>query len=168
MVIVVTVIGFTVLMGWKLGVIEAVIFVLVVGMSVDYVVHLAEAYLASGENNRVDSARRMLGIVGSSIVSGAVSTGSGVFVLFFANVVVFFKFGTTIFWLVFMSISFSIFAFTATISMIGPEDDFGNVYICLMRCWGICPHGCGRVDDHDDTTSKHQTQTGGGGSVELR
>ena len=37
--------GFTVLVGWKLGILESIIYVMVVGMSVDYVVHLGEAYL---------------------------------------------------------------------------------------------------------------------------
>ncbi len=77
-VIVVMVIGFTVMMGWKLGMIESIIFVMVVGMSVDYTVHISEAYLASGERTRRKRAKRMLGIVGGSVLSGALSTLLGI------------------------------------------------------------------------------------------
>merc|ERR1712083_1295553 len=91
--IVMCVIGFTVANGWKLGVIEAVIYVMVVGMSVDYVVHLSEAYLASGKEKREDRTRRMLGIVGSAVLSGALSTMIGIFWLLFATIMIFLKFG---------------------------------------------------------------------------
>eukprot|EP00494_Astrolonche_serrata_P020999 UN21231 len=46
--------GFTVMMGWKLGILESIIYVMVVGMSVDYVVHLGEAYLEAAEEAHGD------------------------------------------------------------------------------------------------------------------
>lgn len=114
--IVMCVVGFTVANGWKLGVIEAVIYVMVVGMSVDYVVHLSEAYLASGKEKREDRTRRMLGIVGSAVLSGAISTMVGIFWLLFATIVIFLKFGSFIFFLIACSVGFSLISFAAAMS----------------------------------------------------
>merc|ERR1719471_2723159 len=132
--IVMCVVGFTVANGWKLGVIEAVIYVMVVGMSVDYVVHLSEAYLASGKVKREDRTRRMLGIVGSAVLSGAISTMVGIFWLLFATVVIFLKFGSFIFFLIACSCAFSLISFTAAMSAIGPEGDEGDIWVIYKRC----------------------------------
>ena len=133
--IVICVMGFTTLNGWKLGIIEAIIYVMVVGMSVDYVVHLSEAYLASGKYYREERTRRMLGIVGVSVLSGAISTLIGIFWLFFAFIVMFFKFGAFIFFLISTSLILSLISFTAGISLFGPEGTSGNIILCAKRCW---------------------------------
>ncbi len=134
-VIVICVMGFATMNGWKLGVIEAVIYVMVVGMSVDYVVHLSEAYLASNKYLRKDRTRRMLGIVGSSVLSGAISTLIGIFWLFLAVNFIFFKFGAFIFFLICASCGFSLFAFTATMTLVGPQGNAGDIILCAKRCW---------------------------------
>ena len=131
--IVVCIMGFTTLNGWKLGIIEAIIYVMVVGMSVDYVVHLSEAYLASGKHWRHDRTRGMLGIVGGSVLSGAVSTLIGIFWLFFATIVVFYKFGSFIFFLIAVSLTFSLVSFSAAMSAIGPEGTSGDVIVCFHK-----------------------------------
>jgi len=128
------VIGFTVANGWKLGVIEAVIYVMVVGMSVDYVVHLSEAYLASGKQTREDRTMRMLGIVGSAVLSGALSTMIGIFWLLFATIIIFLKFGSFIFFLVAVSCLFSLVSFTAAMSAVGPEGDKGDIRMLYLNC----------------------------------
>merc|ERR1712157_495040 len=147
--------AFTVMCGWKLGVIEAIIYVMVVGMSVDYVVHLSEAYLASGEEQRFFRSRRMLRIVGSSILSGAISTLLGIFWLFFATNYVFFKFGAFIFFLVFCSCGMSLVAFTAAMTMIGPEGKNGNIYVCYKRCVGRCKGE--KLDNYKETGNVQQS-----------
>lgn len=136
--IVMCVIGFTVANGWKLGVIEAIIYVMVVGMSVDYVVHLSEAYLASGKEKRVDRTRRMLGIVGSAVLSGALSTMIGIFWLLFATIMIFLKFGAFIFFLIACSCVFSLVSFTAAMSAIGPEGDKGDIRVLYRKCRRLC------------------------------
>ena len=136
--IVMCVIGFTVANGWKLGVIEAIIYVMVVGMSVDYVVHLSEAYLASGKEKRVDRSRRMLGIVGSAVLSGAMSTMIGIFWLLFATIMIFLKFGAFIFFLIACSCFFSLVSFSAAMSAFGPEGEKGNIRAIYRKCKRRC------------------------------
>ena len=131
--IVTCVIGFTVIMQWKLGVIEAIIFVMVVGMSVDYVVHLSEAYLHSNKNTRFNRSKRMLGIVGGSVLSGALSTIIGIIWLLPAQIDMFNKFGKTILFLIIISCLFALFPFTAILTSIGPQNNDGNVSICIKN-----------------------------------
>jgi len=136
--LVIDVMGFTVMQGYKLGVVEAVIYIMVVGMSVDYVVHLAEAYLHSGEVLRVHAARRMLGIVGISVISGAVSTCGGIMFLIFSYNQFFYKFGLNIFFLMVMASLYAIVGFTAAMASFGPEGPQGNTTICYYWCLSLC------------------------------
>ena len=78
-----------VLMGWELGVPESVATVIVIGFSVDYVVHLAAHYVHSPLYEREAKATEAISDMGISIFSGAVTTlGSGIF-LFFGTLVFF-------------------------------------------------------------------------------
>jgi len=124
--LVLMVMGFTVMQDWKLGMLEAVIYVMVVGMSVDYVVHLAEAYLESKKLRRSERVSEMLETRAFSVLSGAVSTAGGIFWLLFAYVLMFVKFSTIMFFLVCASLIYSVIFFAAVLDMIGPEYEFGN------------------------------------------
>ena len=73
--------------GWQ--VFESVNLSLVVGLAVDYVVHLAEGYHAAPARDRLGRTHHMLEQVGVSILSGALTTlGASMFM--FAAVMVFF------------------------------------------------------------------------------
>ena len=72
--IVICVLGFTVAAGWKLGITETINLVMVPGLSVDYVAHLAEAYTESHAARRLPRVRSMIMEVGVSVISGAIST----------------------------------------------------------------------------------------------
>jgi len=61
---------------WKLGMLEAIIFVMVIGMSVDYVVHMSDAYLQSVHTDRAGRSRFMLGKMGMSIEWCCYNSGS--------------------------------------------------------------------------------------------
>ena len=72
---------------------ESVNLVLLVGLSVDYVVHLAEAYSRSTRRDRKGRVQGMLAEVGISVLSGAVTTlGSSIFLLA-AKILFFVQFG---------------------------------------------------------------------------
>jgi len=81
--IVASVMAFAVWNNWRLGMLEAIIFVMIIGMSVDYVVHMADAYLEAVHNTRDLRTRFMLGKMGISVVSGAITTlGASTFMCF--------------------------------------------------------------------------------------
>ena len=55
--VVVSVVAIIVLKGWQLGVSECTCIVIIIGFSVDYVVHLGSDYMHSRLESRVDKMR---------------------------------------------------------------------------------------------------------------
>merc|ERR1711865_1124458 len=74
--------AFGVFCSWKIGLIEAIIYVMVIGLAVDYVVHLADAFLECPAQDRVERARFMVTKMGGSIMSGALTSfGVSIFMM---------------------------------------------------------------------------------------
>ena len=87
--IVMCVVAVMVLQDWQLGVSESIAMVIIIGFSVDYVVHLAAHYVNCTEKSRYGRATDSISAMGVSIFSGAVTTfGSGVFL--FGGKIIFF------------------------------------------------------------------------------
>ena len=87
--IVLCVIAVMVLQGWQLGVSESIAMVIIIGFSVDYVVHLAAHYVHSTETSRFARSKESVSTMGVSVFSGAITTlGSGVFL--FGGTIIFF------------------------------------------------------------------------------
>ena len=66
---IVSVIGLTTMMGWQLGTIQAILFSILAGFSVDYVVHLAHSY-ANYSGTREERIRKAFAEMGSPVLSG--------------------------------------------------------------------------------------------------
>jgi len=113
--------AFTVVSGNKLGIVESILFIMVVGLSVDYCVHLADAYLESEHATREERTRSMLYVMGVSVLSGAISTLGASFFLLFAYIKFMSGFGNYIFFIIFQSIIFSLLPFTAALDLFGPQ-----------------------------------------------
>jgi len=124
------------LLGWKFGVSECVSIVIIIGFSVDYVVHLANAYLESTRNDRAGRLSFALLTMGISVCSGAVTTFSAGFFLVFPEIVFFYKMGLLIMTTVFNSIFWAMCFFTAILAICGPEGDTGDLrkYFKCCRC----------------------------------
>jgi multidrug efflux pump subunit AcrB len=115
------------LLGWELGVLESLNMTLVVGLSVDYVVHLAEGYIELEGGNRLQRTKHTLGHVGISVISGACSTlGASVF-MFPGKIVFFMQFGIFIFVTIGFSTLYSLLFFSTLLALIGPQGDRGSI-----------------------------------------
>ncbi|CAE7042294.1 disp1 [Symbiodinium natans] len=78
-----SVLAFAVCMNWKTSVSEAIIYVMVIGLSVDYVIHLGDAYLECPDESREDRVQFMVTKMGVSVISGAISSaGAAIFMTF--------------------------------------------------------------------------------------
>jgi len=131
--VVMCIVGFTVMNGWKLGILESINFVMVPGLSVDFCAHLAEGYMHSHQKERTGKVTDMLVHVGVSIISGAISTLGATTMLFFTTILFFSKFGIFIFMTILYSMYFSLVFFAAVLCVVGPEGDCGSLS-CLYRC----------------------------------
>ncbi|XP_069117661.1 protein dispatched homolog 1-like [Argopecten irradians] len=123
----VTIMAIIPMVGWKLGVLESLNLSLVVGLSVDYVVHLAEGYHMSIHTDRKSKVRDMLESVGVSISSGAASTlGASIFMLF-AKILFFVQFGIFMFCTIGFSLIYSLGLFSTGLAIVGPQGNFGSL-----------------------------------------
>merc|ERR1719384_664594 len=125
------------LAGWKLGVAESVAVVIIIGFSVDYVVHLANAYLESLASERLPRLSFSLMTMGISVVSGAITTFGAGFFLIFPPVIFFYKMGLLMISTVAISIIWAMCFFTSIIALWGPQGDAGD----LKKYFKCCP-GC--------------------------
>lgn len=123
-------------MGWDLGVGEALAGVIVIGLSVDYVVHLAHIYCeASKQGHQTRDARATFAVrnMGSTIFVGAVTTVGSGFVMFFCYFTFFHKMATLICVTIMYSFLFAMGLFTGLLWLIGPQGTGGD--ICCCRAW---------------------------------
>jgi predicted RND superfamily exporter protein len=81
------------MLGWTLGTNEAILMSILAGFSVDYVVHLAHAYVESEGLNNVDRIKGAFGDMGTSVFSGMLTSVIASVPLFFCTLTFFAKFG---------------------------------------------------------------------------
>lgn len=91
--VVCTLLGFMVVLGWELGTIESLCATILVGLSVDYVVHLANSYIESHSVDRAGRVKDMIVEMGITVVGGAITSVGASAVLLLCKIQFFFKFG---------------------------------------------------------------------------
>ncbi|CAD5113766.1 DgyrCDS2935 [Dimorphilus gyrociliatus] len=138
----VCVIGVLPIAGWKLGLLESLNLVLVVGLAVDYIVHLAEGYSRSVHRLRKDRVRDMLTEVGVSVLSGATTTLGASFFLLLAEILFFVEFGAFMFATIGFSILWALGFFSTVLGILGPQNDVGSLKPIYRWLSSKCP--CGR------------------------
>jgi predicted RND superfamily exporter protein len=116
--------------------IEAMNMCMVVGLSVDYVVHLAEGYTLSLHTDRLSRVRDMLDLMGVSVFFGACTTLGASLFMFFTVLSFFSQFGTFLFSTIGFSLVFSMGLFVTLLGIIGPEGNTGNVLAFFRRVCG--------------------------------
>ena len=130
--------GLMSLLDWQFGVSESVCVVIIIGFSVDYVVHLANAYLECSFNTREERSSYALLTMGISIVSGATTTiGTAAFLLI-PQIVFFEKMGILIISTVLFSIFWAMTFFVALLVTVGPQHRTGNINVKKFRNFCVC------------------------------
>lgn len=105
----------------QLGVSESIAIVILIGFSVDYVVHFSHAYIHSEYESRNDKMKQSYREMGVSILSGCITTfGCGAF-LFGGTISFFYKFAFIIAVTVLTSIVVAVFTFGAACHAFGPQ-----------------------------------------------
>lgn len=141
------ILGLIPILGWSLGVFESLNLTLVVGLAVDYVVHLADGYMELEGEDRVARVKYTLGHVGISVFSGACTTlGSSIFMLA-AKIIFFQQFGIFIFCTIGLSILYSLLLFTTVLALIGPEGEVGSL---RPLWWLLKDYIRGKTKNHTD------------------
>ena len=106
---------------------ESINLTLVVGLSVDYVVHLAEGYSRSAHTDRRGRLHDTLVQLGISVLSGACTTMGGSAFLLLAEIMLFMQFGVFMFATILFSVVFALGFFTTMLGIIGPQGNRGSI-----------------------------------------
>jgi len=121
-------------MDYDLGIGEAIAGVIVIGYSVDYVLHLAHIYKTAGSigmKTRDERASFAIQNMGSTVFAGAITTaGSGAF-MFLCVVTFFWKMALLICTTIIYSFLFSLLFFMGLCFLAGPEGTCGD--ICCFK-----------------------------------
>jgi len=121
-------------MNWDLGIGEAIAGVIVIGYSVDYVVHLAHSYCEAkkhGFETRDERCVFAIQNMGSTVFMGAVTTAGAGSIMFLCFLYFFVKMATLICVTILFSFLFSLGFFMSVVWLIGPEGTFGDI-TCLQ------------------------------------
>jgi hypothetical protein len=116
--------------------------IVVVGMAVDYTVHLMHSYNECGAPSRFEKAQIALTEMGVSVVSGAFTTFVAAIPLLFAQFIFFQRFGSFIAMITSASIAWAVFYLMTLAMAVGPEGTegsdhlFGDIYLLkyTLRC----------------------------------
>ena len=111
---------------------------MVVGLTVDYVVHLAEGYTLSLHTDRLSRVRDMLDEMAVSVFMGACTTLGASLFMFIAQLSFFFQFGIFMFSTIGVSLFFSMGMIVTLMRLFGPQGDTGNTVVMVKRLHCCC------------------------------
>jgi len=119
--IVVTVLAVFTLSGWTLGIVEAISITILVGLSCDFSLHLAEAYSHSSFHGRGNRGKDAVARVGSPIVAAGITTFLAIIPMLGCTIQVLSKFGAIIPVCIVLSLFYSLHLFTPLLMTFGPS-----------------------------------------------
>merc|ERR1712193_108858 len=117
-----SVLGAMVALGWELGTIESVCLTILAGFSVDYVVHLAHAFVHAEKKERSEKVQSALDEIGVSVLGGMLTSASAAIALMMCQLQFFHKFGVFLILTVSISWIWANVGFMASMAFFGPDD----------------------------------------------
>ena len=129
---------------------------MVVGLSVDYVVHLAEGYHMSKHTDRMTRVQDMLEEVGISVFSGACTTMGAAIFLLFAQIQFLIKFGIFMLSTIGFSLLFSLGCFVTIMGLFGPVGTTGNIKDQLHK---LCPQKMDKLTNYQNQGQNYISKT---------
>ena len=116
-----SVVGSIVLMGWQLGSAESLSMMILTGFAVDYVVHLAHAYMESNAPTRLERTHDAVRDLGISVFWGMLTSVISAAVLASLQLQFFSKFGTFFLLTIIWSYLWSVLFLMPLLATIGPQ-----------------------------------------------
>jgi hypothetical protein len=123
--------------GWTLGFLEAVCFAILIGVSVDFVIHFSHAYVSMpGKVARDVRTKHALIDMGPSILAAAFTTIAGAGVMLFCVITFFTKFAFVLFFAIVQATIGSFIFFLTLTDCIGPEEPTYMADLLVKQCKG--------------------------------
>merc|ERR1712166_1647763 len=146
--IVVSLMANIVWLGWSISVVESICLTILVGLSVDYTIHIANSWRESSERDRLERVKKTLLEIGISILSAALTSVLACLPLLDTQIVFFTKFGVFIALTVVWSALYSFVFYVALLAVMGPRsgrNDFVYTYNTLT-----CKSGKDEEEEDED------------------
>jgi len=121
--------------GWDFGTAESIAVVILIGFSVDYVVHICHAYVESHHRSKMERTRDALSKMAISIVGGAVTTFGDGCMLFFTTFIFFQKFAWIVTSTIFFALIWSLVFFPALLFIVGPQGETGDLKVLAKKIY---------------------------------
>ena len=107
--------------GWTLGIVEAVSITILVGLSVDFILHLAEAFTKSHFHARGDRGEDAVARLGAPVSAAGITTFIAVIPMLGCTVQIMYKFGVIIPVCIVLSLFYSLHMFVPLLMQFGPQ-----------------------------------------------
>ena len=134
------VLGLCYLLGWSLGIRESVAGVIVIGLAVDYTIHLGHMYdharFHAHLDTRDERTAYALRKMGRTVFAGAVTTAGAASLMFACQLTFFVQMACLIVFTIALSISLALGLYVPLLHVIGPEREQGNLWFLWRR---LCP-----------------------------
>lgn len=116
--------------GWELGTAESIAVVIMIGFSVDYVVHLGNAYVECSNVYKLRNQRITYSLftMGISVLSGAITTFTSAFWLIFPVFLFYYKFSILVMTTSVISLLFATLFFMSLLAICGPNTKSGYIF----------------------------------------
>eukprot|EP00824_Muranothrix_gubernata_P021294 TRINITY_DN4515_c0_g1_i1.p1 TRINITY_DN4515_c0_g1~~TRINITY_DN4515_c0_g1_i1.p1 ORF type:complete len:1112 (+),score=193.04 TRINITY_DN4515_c0_g1_i1:42-3377(+) len=144
---------FSVIRGWDLGPFESIAVTILVGISVDFSLHLMNSYNECRFKNRYSKVRHALTEMGISVLGAGLTSIASTFFLFFTYLSFFQIFGQFLFAAIALSLLWSNFYLTAVLLIAGPRGKFGNLVFLYKKFRAKLRKEKEDSDDHDESTT---------------
>ena len=132
--------------GWPLGTGESIAGTIVIGLAVDYTVHLGHIYTEAAEARRTAKVRRAATVMGPTVVAGGVTTFGCACFMFPCQLTFFSKMATLIGGTIGLSVLYSLFFFMPLCALAGPTGEIRGTRERVKQLLGLRRGGkAGRV-----------------------
>lgn len=140
--------------GWTLGFLESICFAILIGVSVDYVIHLSHAYASvPGDIDRSRRSKYALIKMGPSILASALTTILSATIMLFTVITFFQKFALILFFTVIQASLGSFIWFLTMVDCIGPSDPTFLADKMTEKCRGKKGGDSSSFHDESERTS---------------
>jgi len=139
--------------GWTLGFLESICFAILIGVSVDFVIHFSHAYVSlPGQVGKEIRTKHALIDMGPSILAAAFTTMAGALMMLFCIITFFTKFAFVLFFTIIQATIGSFVVFLTMTDCIGPSEPTYMADRLLNHCR---PAG----DDNENSDAKESQHT---------
>ncbi|CAB9499985.1 dispatched homolog 1 [Seminavis robusta] len=123
--------------GWTLGFLESICFAILIGVSVDFVIHFCHAYVSMpGEVAKEIRTRHAIIDMGPSILAAAITTMAGAMIMLFCVITFFTKFAFVLFFAIVQATIGSFVFFLTLTDTIGPSQPTYMADRLFQSCGG--------------------------------